>query len=175
MAEKLKFSKVEIPLLNESVEVLAQTPKEAEGRTMKLDLTRYLKGKGVEAVFKLNAVGEKIVAKIIRLHVFGFYIRRMMRKNIDYVEDSFKAESKNALMIIKPFLITRKKVHRSLKKALREKAKAEIQEYLKDKDAGQIFEDLLTGKLQKQLSLKLKKIYPLTFCDIRDISVKKFH
>jgi ribosomal protein S3AE len=174
MAEKLKFSKVEIPLLNESVEILAQTPKEAEGRTMKLDLTRHLKGKGVEAVFKLNAAGEKIIARIIRLHIFSFNIRRMMRKNIDYVEDSFKAESKNALMIIKPFLITRKKVHRSLKKALREKAREEIKEYIKDKESDKIFEDLLTGKLQKQLSLKLKKIYPLTFCDIRDVIVKKF-
>jgi len=172
MAEKLKFMKVEIPLLEQDVEILANTPKEVENKTIKIDLTRQLKGKSVEAIFKLSAQGDKIIANAVRLNIFGFYIRRMMCKNIDYIEDSFQADAKNALMTVKPFIITRKKIHRSLKKTIRDKARAEIQEYIKDKESDRIFEDILIGKFQRQLSLKLKKIYPLTFCDIRDIFIK---
>lgn len=172
MAEKLKFVKVEIPLMKQEVDILGQTPKEVEGKTIKLDLTRQLKGKSVEAIFKLSIQGEKIIANINRLNIFGFYIRRMMRKGIDYIEDSFDADAKDAVLTVKPFIITRKKIHRSLKKAIRDKARADIQEYMKDKESDRIFEDILIGKFQRRLSLKLKKIYPLTFCDIRDIFIK---
>ena len=38
-------------------------------------------------------------------------------------------------------------------------------------DYEEIFSDLLSGKFQKTLSLKLKKIYPLSLCEIKDIYI----
>ncbi|MEM4230520.1 MAG: hypothetical protein QXF25_01460 [Candidatus Pacearchaeota archaeon] len=173
MSEKLKFVEVELPIINEKVDVLAKEIKELEGKTICLDLTRNLRGKSVEAIFRLNIQGNKILASLERLHIFPFYIRRMMRKNIDYVEDSFNAQSKDKNLRVKPFLITRKKVHRSVRKALRNKAKEEITSYIKERNKDEIFLALLNGTFQKSLSLKLKKIYPLSFCDIRDIFIVK--
>ncbi|MEM4270928.1 MAG: hypothetical protein QXO70_02415 [Candidatus Pacearchaeota archaeon] len=173
MSEKLKFVEVELPIINEKVDVLAKEIKELEGKTICLDLTRNLRGKSVEAIFRLNIQGNKILASLERLHIFPFYIRRMMRKNIDYVEDSFNAQSKDKNLRVKPFLITRKKVHRSVRKALRNKAKEEITSYIKERNKDEIFSALLNGTFQKSLSLKLKKIYPLSFCDIRDIFIVK--
>ena len=46
-------------------------------------------------------------------------------------------------------------------------------EYVKNKDAIVIFEDLIRGDLQKFLSQKMKKIYPLSLCEIRIIKVEK--
>lgn len=173
MIERKKFVEIELPLINEKVNVLDRPLKDFENKTLIMDLTRKLRGKGVELIFKLKIDKEKVIAKPFRIHIFSFFIRRLIRRGVNYVEDSFNIECKNAILRVKPFLITRKKVHRSVRKALREKAKEEITNYFKEKNYEEIFSQLLQDKFQKELSKKLKKIYPLSFCDIRDIYVIK--
>lgn len=170
MAEKVKFVEIELPIINKKVEVI-----DTEGRkTIKIDLTRELYGKSLEIVFRV--IKDKGGARSIdpfRVYLQGYYIRRTMRKSISYVEDSFNVECKNALLRIKPFLITRREVSRAVKKALRNKCKEEILAYVKDKKFEEIFSDILSSKFQKMLLLKLKKIYPLALCEIRDVIVEK--
>ena len=96
-----------------------------------------------------------------------------MRKGTNYVEDSFSTDCKDARIRIKPFLITRRKVSRAVRKALREKTKDELIKYVKTKDSSRLFEEVLKNQLQKELSLKLKKIYPLSLCEIRTLKVEK--
>ena len=171
MIEKIKFVKVELPIINREVQVLAKELKELEGKTISMDLTRDLNGKSVEAIFRIHISGDKALASMERLDIFQFYVRRMMRKSIDYVEDSFDSKSKDNIMRVKQFMITRKKVHRSVLNAIRIKAKEEISAYFQNKSSDEIFLDLLSGKFQKLLAQKIKKIYPLSFCDIRDIFI----
>jgi ribosomal protein S3AE len=45
--------------------------------------------------------------------------------------------------------------------------------WAKELSAEGIFDDILKGKIQKELSLKLKKIYPLSLCEIRVLEVEK--
>ena len=97
----------------------------------------------------------------------------MIRKGTNYVEDSFSAKCKDAQIKIKPFMITRKKVSRAVRKALREKAREELTNYIKNKGKEELFEDLFKNQLQKSLSLKLKKIYPLSLCEIRVFKVEE--
>jgi hypothetical protein len=52
MAEKKKFMDVQAPLLNKNIEVLG-TPAELKNKTIKLDLTRKLKGKGLNVTFQI--------------------------------------------------------------------------------------------------------------------------
>lgn len=52
MVEKLKFIKVEIPMTGMVVDVLAKDLKEMDNKTVSLDLTRQLKGRGLDAVFQ---------------------------------------------------------------------------------------------------------------------------
>lgn len=173
MVEKNKFFEVALPIVNEKVSLLAVSELSLAGKTIKLDLTRRLRGKSVELVFKLIAEDNKIKAKLKKMHILGYFIRRMMRTSINYVEDSFSAESKNAILKIKPFLITRKKVSRVVRNALRIKCREEIINELKERTCEQFFSELIAGTFQKRLSLKLKKIYPLSFCDIRDTFIEK--
>ena len=97
----------------------------------------------------------------------------MIRKGTDYVEDSFTADCKDATLKIKPFLITRRKVSNRVRRGLREKTKEEIKKYLKDKTAERIFEEILKNKMQKELSLILKKIYPLSLCEVKSMEIEK--
>jgi ribosomal protein S3AE len=172
MIEKLKFTKIDLPIIGQKADVLAKELKELENKKVVIDLTRIMRGKSIEAIFKLHVQGDKVVADLERLHIFPFYIRRIMRKSVDYVEDSFDVKVKDLTLRVKPFLITRKKVHRSVRTALKNMAKEEIINTFKEHSSEAIFKELLSGKFQKTLSLKLKKIYPLTFCDIRDIFIK---
>lgn len=173
MVERKKFHEIEIPLLKEKVFILGKTKQDTANKTILLDLTRKLRGKSTELTLKTSQKEEKIIAEPIQLRILPFYIRRAMRKGVSYIEDSFQVECKNAKMVIKPLLITRKKVSRKVRKALREKARENLIIQLNDLNAEQVFSNLLTNNIQKSLSLKLKKIYPLAFCDIKFVKVYK--
>lgn len=173
MVEKIKFKKIEIPIVNEEILVIDRPTEEFNNLTVKLDMTRKLRGKGCEFVFQIKADKEKMEIIPKRIQIYGFFIRRLMRAGTDYVEDSFNVKCKDATLKVKPFLITRKKVHKKVRRALREELKKELIEGIKDKNYEEIFIELLQDNFQKNLSKKLKKIYPLAFCDIRDIFVVK--
>lgn len=167
MAEKKKFYKIEIPALGKQIELFGNSLESFNNQTVKLDLTRMLRGKSIEVLFRISATNEKAFAVPLKLTLLGFFIRRMLRTGIDYVEDSFSAECKEGKLRIKPFLIARKKVSREVRKALRNTAREYIEGYIKDKSFEELVEEIISNRLQKSLSLKLKKVYPLALCEIR--------
>jgi ribosomal protein S3AE len=173
MADKKKFFDIEIPLTNSSVELFAYSIDSFDNKTIKLDLTRQLRGKSIEVVFKIKVDGKKASGRPVKLTLLPFFIRRMIRRNISYVEDSFSVECTDAFVRIKPFFITRKRVSRAVRKALRDEAKNWILDYIKNKGYEEIFSDIISNRMQKSLSLKLKKIYPLSLCEIRILELEK--
>jgi ribosomal protein S3AE len=171
---KKKFFDVKIPIIEKTTQIIGYDTSELGGKFIKYDLTRFLKGKNMIIQLITKIEDNEITTIPIEIKLLPCYLKRMVRKGTDYIEDSFSAPCTNAQIRIKPFLITRRKVSRAIKKALREKAKEEIITYIKDKKAEKIFEDILKNKLQKPLSLSLKKIYPLSLCEIRILKIEKF-
>lgn len=172
MAVKKKFIKIEIPILNEESMALG-TLESLDGRTIKLDLSRRLRGRSLEVVFALKNIDGKLIGYPKRLALMKQYIVRMMRKRVDYVEDSFEAQAKDIPCTIKPFLITRKRVSRSIRHNLRKTAREFLMDYVKEKNYLDFCENVLYGEVQKEMLVKLKKIYPLSFCEIRILETKK--
>jgi len=171
MALKKKFSQVELPLLNTSVEALGE-PETLVNRTIKMDLTRKLRGKSLEVVFKIyNKGGLYGLPK--QLSLMKFFIMRVMRNRISYVEDSFMTKCKDVEVTIKPFLITRKRVSRAIRNNLRKTCKEFLVNYVKEKTYLQLCEELLAGQLQHEMLPKLKKVYPLSFSDLRVFETKE--
>ncbi len=170
---KKRFFEVDMPILKKETHLQAYEPEEIEGRTIKYDLTRLLKGKNVILYLKVKKHEKNFVASPTKLEIIHSSLTRLVRRGTDYVEDSFIADCKDHVLRIKPFLITRRKVHASIRKALRNKAREEIIADVKNKKAETIFEELIKNHMQKELSLKLKKIYPLSACEIRILEVKK--
>ena len=107
---KKKFYEVEIPMFNEKFEVYLNSLESIKDKTIKLDVTRKLKGKSVEAIFTVKVENNKAYADPKKITLLPFFINHMMHKGISYVEDSFKAQTKESEVIIKPFIIPRKKV-----------------------------------------------------------------
>ncbi len=167
MAEKKKFINIDAPLLHTTIEALG-TPVSLHNKTIKLDLSRKLRGKGLTATFQIINIDNKLIAVPKRYELSTSYVRRIMRKRADYVEDSFKTQTQDNITVsIKPLLITRKRVSRVVRKRLREVSKESILEYVKTKTYMELSESILNSDLQKIMLPKLKKIYPLAFCDLR--------
>ena len=176
MAEKIVIKRkaftIDIPLLNQNTEVLAVNQEALIGRIIKLDLTRILRGKNLEATLIIKKENDKIFADFVSVKLTPAYIGRMIRKNISYIEDSAVYPTKDGKITIKPYLLTRKKVYRSIRNSLRLKAIETITEFVKDKTSGEVFSAILYGELQKEIAAKLKKIYPITFSEIRIAKTK---
>ena len=171
MAERKRFIDVEIPMLRSTMRVLG-TPEDLNNKTIKLDLTRQLRGKGLTVKFRLFNNEGKLIAIPNNMELVTSYIRRMMRKRSDYVEDSFQASCSDLRVIVKPLLITRKRVSRAVRRNLRNTAREFILASLKERKYLDTCQEILNGDLQKTLLPKLKKVYPLSFCDIRVFETK---
>jgi ribosomal protein S3AE len=170
---KKRFFDIEIPLINKQTQLQAYELQELNGKFIIYDLTRIMKGKNILLQLKINIEKEKALASPMFLKLLPSFLKRVMRKGINYVEDSFSTNCKDAQIRIKPFIITRRKVSRAVRKALREKAKEELTNYVKNKKSYDLFDEILKNQIQKSLSLKLKKIYPLSLCEIRNLKIEK--
>ncbi len=173
LTRRRKFIEVEIPSTRTKFELLGESPEELKDRTIKLDLTRDLRGKSMEAVFKIFIEDKKPVAHPVKIKLMPYFIRRMIRKKISYVEDSFEAPSQNSMLLVKPFMITRKRVSRAVRKAIRNRAKNWLEDYISQKTDKEIFSEVITNKMQRPMSLHLKKTYPLSLCEIRILEIKR--
>tara|TARA_Y100000034_G_C6872685_1_gene398660 strand:- start:600 stop:1343 length:744 start_codon:yes stop_codon:yes gene_type:complete len=171
VVRRKKFFEIEVPLINKKIELVANNLEDLKNKTLKLDLTRQLRGKSVEATLKIDIEKEKPIIKPKKMVLMPYFIKRMIRKRTSYVEDSITTPTQESLVKIKPFLITRKKVSRAVRKTLRNLTKNWIEDYLAEKNDEELFEDILSNRLQKPLSLKLKKTYPLSLCEIRVLEI----
>jgi len=164
---------VDVPLTRGKIELIGNTAEDVKGKTIKLDMTRQLKGKSMEVVVKVDVENNKLIANPIRMRLMPYFIRRMIRKKISYIEDSFIVPSQESMIRVKPFLITRKRVSRVVRKTLRNKTRNWLEDYISQKKDNEIFNEILGNKMQKPLSLVLKKTYPLSLCEIRILEVKR--
>jgi ribosomal protein S3AE len=165
MAVRKKFIDVDLPLLEDSISLLG-TPETLNGKTVKVDLSRKLRGKSLEVIFRIyNQNGLYGLPK--NLNLMKFFIRRMIRKRSSYIEDSFKAKCADLEVEIKPFLISRKRISRAVRANLRRTAKDFLINYIKEKSYLDACREIVSGQLQKEMLPKLKKVYPLSFCEIR--------
>src|SRR3989339_1655801 len=113
LVKRKKFIEVDVPIIRTKIELIGNSPKELVNRTIKLDVTRQLKGKSVELVLQVGIENDKPVALPKKITLMPYFIRRMIRKRISYVEDSFVTPSQESMIRVKPFLITRKRVSRA--------------------------------------------------------------
>jgi len=170
---KKKFFDVEIPLINKITQLQAYELKELDKKFIKYDLTRILRGKNMMLQLRVVVDEDKATTTPKGIRLIPSSLRRMIRKGTNYIEDSFSTNCKDAQIRIKPFLIARKKVSRAVRKTLRQEAKNWLGDYVKNKPHKDVFSDIIGNRLQKPLSLKLKKIYPLALCEIRMLKIEK--
>lgn len=164
---KKSFYELEAPITATKIQLYAGEKEELVGKTIVLDLTRNLRGKSLLLTLKVKMDGDKLTGEPVKIVLAGSYVRKIMRKGCDYVEDSFLTVCKDKQIIIKPFLITKNRVSRVVSKILRNTAHKILENYVKTRTAQEVFVDITSNKIQKELSTKLRKIYPLVVNEVR--------
>lgn len=170
---KKSFFEVKAPMTSTKISLYAASPEALHGKHILLDLTRSLRGKNLVLSLRVVYAGGELQAEPVQLELVGSYIRRMMRKGADYVEDSFVVQCKDASVVVKPFLITRNKVSRAVRQELRNRTREHLTSHVTTRTLKELFTELISSKIQKELSLKLKKVYPLALCEIRFFGIAK--
>jgi ribosomal protein S3AE len=173
MALKKKYFDVKLEVLNSSIPLLAYTPEYLDNKAIKFDLTKILKGKNCEARYIVHLKDKELEAEMVEFSVYPSFIRKMIGHNISIIEDSFSCKCKDAKLRIKPFLITRKRVHRSVRTELRNKTKEFLIATAENSSKVDFFQNTIGGSIQKELSKILKKIYPLAVSELRVVKVEK--
>ncbi len=153
-------------------ETLASDPSILTGRVVRaslMDLTNDPKKQNVQLTFKITSVKEKdAYTDLIRYELTPSYIRRLMRKERDKVEDSFVALSKDNVKVrIKPFIITKSKTQNSVLSAIRKRAREFLADFLREQTYYDFISEVTSTKTQKTLREQLKKIYPIAVLEFR--------
>ena len=101
------------------------------------------------------------------------YVKRLIRRGRTKVEDSIALKTKEGKIIrIKPLIITRGNTNKRVAHALREEARDFLSKYVSKQVFEQIIEDIVNNKLQRDMVLVLKKIYPIKMCVIREVKIE---
>src|SRR3989339_887289 len=156
---KKRFYDIEIPIIGKTTQLQAYDLKELNNKYIKYDLTRILRGKNIILNLKVQVQDKEATTIPKEIILMSYYLKRMIRKGTNYVEDSFSTRIEDAQVRIKPFLVTRRKVSRRVRKALRDKTKEELVK--KDKTEKpleeQIIEEPITEETEEKPTKKIVK------------------
>ena len=77
---------MEIPAIESTIQVLG-TPEELDKKTIKLDLSRKIRGKGIEVIFEIRNNEGKLIAfpKKIQLMRFSFFQKLIWERKMFFL------------------------------------------------------------------------------------------
>ncbi len=153
-------------------ETIAYDDKQLIGRKLNINLmeiTGDVKKQSARLIFKIKDVnGNRAVADLIGYEMLSAHTKRLVRELRSKVDDSFITETKDKIKIkVKPLILTRNLVSKSISSSLRKKSRELLNEELNKNDYGNIINMLVNNKIQRQLRDSLKKIYPLAGYEVR--------
>ena len=138
-----------------------------------MTLTNDMKQQNVNVRFQINSFdGDMVVANMISYEITPSSIRRLVRKEVERIDISFVAETKDGIKLrIKPLLIAKTDTS-NLKATLLRKAATEFIVAQANQSTYDDFCRMVLGKsLQGQLKVLSKKIFPLKVCEIRNFEI----
>ncbi len=134
-----------------------------------MELTNDPKKQNFRVVFKVVKVeNDKGITDLIGYEMLVTHVKRLMRKGVEKIEESFMVESKdNIKMQVKPTLLTRRKINRSTASAIRIKVNEVLAAEAKKYDYNDFIQQIIFNKIQKQVKDIINKIYPLVAVEFR--------
>ncbi|MBN2368226.1 hypothetical protein JXC34_04345 [Candidatus Woesearchaeota archaeon] len=152
----------------------------ALGKTISVNLmhiTGDIKNQNADVKFEVSdAKDNKLNTRLIRYTFSNSSIKRYVRRRMSRIDDSIVIMTKdNKKIRIKPFLLTRQKVSKSVQYNLRATLKEELIKLVKNADYDELFLKVIKYSIQKELKDKLNAIYPVKSLEIRILKEEKHH
>jgi small subunit ribosomal protein S3Ae len=158
---------------------LVEDPKLVMGKAISanlMNLTRDPKKQGVNVRFKVSALHSSYAQTIFSNYkVMPSSIKRIVRRNKNRVDHSFKCKTADGtLLTVKPIVLTMNKCNNSVNKAIRKKVVSFIYYHFGKRTLDQVCQDIIGSKIQYALKKSLAKIYPVSICELREVSVSTY-
>jgi small subunit ribosomal protein S3Ae len=155
-------------------EIPSFDPKSLIGRCVNVNLMTLIgnpKKQNVNIKFRINNVTEKNAStEMISYELSNSYVKRMVRKSRSKLDNSFVLESKDKVRFrVKPFVITKNKVQKSVLSAIRKELMVLLEKNVKENNFGSFINGVLLGKFQNDIKKNLNKIYPIVVFELRAI------
>ena len=134
-------------------------------------LTNDMKKQNILVTFKIiNTKENKITTEIKKIELQQTAVKRVARRGKNKIDDSFTAKTKDNILIkIKPLLLTKNKTTKSILTDIRKKTKDFLIKKIKTLNYSDLIYQIVNFKIQRELRDINKKIYPLSFCQIRSL------
>lgn len=138
-----------------------------------MTLTNDMKQQNVNVRFKINTIeGDVAVGSMISYEITPSSIRRLVRKEVERIDTSFVAETKDGVKLrIKPLLITKTGTSASKATMIRKTAMDFIVTQTNQFSYDEFCRQVLGKSMQGQLKANLKKIFPIRVCEIRNFEI----
>jgi len=123
----------------------------------------------IELVFKVEKAREGFAETgIYEYKIWQAYLKRMVRKARTKIDDSFEVKTKDGFKVkVKPFIITRGVVHRSVQTDIRKKVMEMFILNCEKKTFTQAVLDLINYSIQKEIKNEIKRLTPIASFEIR--------
>lgn len=148
------------------------------GRKVEVNLANLIndiKKQNVKIVFNISGItGDKLNTKFVSYNLLPSYMRRVVRRDKEKLEDSFICLSNdNIKMKVKTLMITKDRTKHTILTKLRKNSREIITQEFKKQNFQDILREVVINKFQRGLKDSLKKIYPLSILDIKALEICK--
>jgi len=145
------------------------------GRSVDLNLAFVLnnfKYQNYKVIFQINKIsGLKAYTEVKEVMLYPSYIRRITKKGISKIEDSFIVKTNDGYDVrIKPLVITRFKAHRSQRTEIRKIYRKYLEEKVSSLKYYELIEKVINYDLQNEIKPTLNKIFPVSNVEIKRIT-----
>lgn len=145
------------------------------GRKLSVNLMTLIgdpKKQNSKLIFRITEVKEnKASTELISYVMLQTFVRRLNRKDVNKIEDSFVCETKDKVKIVfKSILITNNKTKNAVLTNLRAKAREFLTENTKEVTYNEVIDEIISTNVQRSLRSFLKKIYPLSVCEFKEVT-----
>ena len=137
------------------------------------DLTNDFRKSHITLFFKINKVEEDKAHTQFTGHTLtSDYLRRMIRRRRSKIEVVFNVDTRDgALIKVKPFATTDKRIQNSQRKVVREAMKKTIADQAKDSTLSEFMKNILDGRMGSEIYKNCKKLYPVKRIEIHKTEV----
>ena len=137
------------------------------------DLTNDFRKSHITLFFKINKVEEdKAYTQFTGHTLTSDYLRRMIRRRRSKIEGVYDVDTRDGAIIrVKPFATTDKRIQNSQRKVVREAMKKTISDQAKDGTLSEFMKNILDGRMGSEIYKNCKKLYPVKRIEIHKTEV----
>jgi small subunit ribosomal protein S3Ae len=175
-----KEFKIKLPkLFDEKIigKTFADKPKKIIGRKLIIyakDIWENTLKYYYKLCFRIDSIKENdAITSFVGHEVSRAFISKNVKKNSTRIDLYVKGNTKdNKVLVLKPIVITTRRVKTSVAKAIRNEMKKFLELYIKENSLDKIVKDIVSDDLQRDLRKTLNVIYPLSVVEIRKSELK---